>query len=281
MIGVNTALETFISQAWGRKNPKDCGLYLHRALFIITLVYVPVVFLTFYYETFLLKIGVDPHVANMAQQYVIVYLPGALINTYVDSIDMLLIATEHTSAICVIMSACLPFHAFFCYTMMFKFDYGFIGAAFAVNLTAIISLIFTLVYTKTLKGLNDAFFFPTKRTFNNLITFLETAIPGTIMLLLENTNMQIMVLMASLLNNNDQLAAMTIVIFIGDFIMMIPYGLALGSCTLVGNTLGRNKPRLALANTKMVTVVSLMFSIGLCLIIIMLRRRIINIYTDD
>ena len=66
MIGVNTALETFISQAWGRKNPKDCGLYLHRALLIITLVYVPVVFLTFYYETFLLKIGVDPHVADMA-----------------------------------------------------------------------------------------------------------------------------------------------------------------------------------------------------------------------
>ena len=135
---------------------------------------------------------------------------------------MLLIATEHTTAICVIMSACLPLHALFCYIFMFKFGYGFIGAAFAVNLTAFISLIFTFVYTKRLPDLNKALFLPTKRTFSNLMTFMETAIPGTIMLLLENTNMQIMVLMASLLNNTDQLAAMTIVIFIGDFIIMIP-----------------------------------------------------------
>ena len=101
------------------------------------------------------------------------------------------------------------------------------------------------------------------------------------MLLLENTNMQIMILFAGLLKNNEQLAAMTIVVSLGDFIIMIPYGLSLGSCTFVGNTLGKNKPNLAYSNAKLVTVLSLIFSIFVCLFFGFLRHQIVNLYTDD
>ena len=42
MIGVNTALETLCSQAYGRENLQDCGLYLHRAMFVICCLFVPI-----------------------------------------------------------------------------------------------------------------------------------------------------------------------------------------------------------------------------------------------
>ncbi len=47
MIGVNTALETFVARAQGRNNLRDCGLYLHRAILIITLIYIPVTIMLF------------------------------------------------------------------------------------------------------------------------------------------------------------------------------------------------------------------------------------------
>ncbi len=42
MIGINTALETFVARAAGRNNLKDCGLYLHRSIFVITCIFIPV-----------------------------------------------------------------------------------------------------------------------------------------------------------------------------------------------------------------------------------------------
>ena len=40
-MGVNTALETYVSQAYGRKNLRECGLYLHRATIIIVVLFLP------------------------------------------------------------------------------------------------------------------------------------------------------------------------------------------------------------------------------------------------
>lgn len=54
------------------------------------------------------------------------------------------------------------------------------------------------------------------------------------MLFLENLNMEILVLMAGLLGNADQLAAQVIVVTIAELAMMVPYGLSLGAVTLVG-----------------------------------------------
>lgn len=44
VIGMNTALETLVSQAFGRRNLKDCGLYLHRAILMVTLFLIPLGF---------------------------------------------------------------------------------------------------------------------------------------------------------------------------------------------------------------------------------------------
>ena len=42
MIGLNTALETLVSQAYGRKNLYECGLFLHRAIFLVLCFFIPI-----------------------------------------------------------------------------------------------------------------------------------------------------------------------------------------------------------------------------------------------
>jgi MATE family multidrug resistance protein len=41
VIGMNTALETLVSQAYGRQNLRDCGLYLHRSILMIMILLLP------------------------------------------------------------------------------------------------------------------------------------------------------------------------------------------------------------------------------------------------
>ena len=151
--------------------------------------FLPVVIMSFYYGEFLTKIGVDKNVADMSEHFVKVYLPGSLFNTYVDSLDMLFIATENSLIVAIIMTSCLPFAGLFCWLFVLKLEFGLVGAALAHDLTAIITLTVTLVYFKCKNGLNQACFLPSMRIFTNLLTFLKTAMPGMLMLLLENSNM--------------------------------------------------------------------------------------------
>lgn len=75
---------------------------------------------------------------------------------------------------------------------------------------------------------------PTVQTFYGLKEFISLAAPGVLMLVLENLNMNILVLMASLLGSSQLLAAQVIVSTLGELFLMIPYGLSIGAVTVVG-----------------------------------------------
>jgi len=44
--GVNSALDTFISQAYGANNYQLCGVYLNRGRFVMTLLFLPIIFIS-------------------------------------------------------------------------------------------------------------------------------------------------------------------------------------------------------------------------------------------
>ena len=71
---------------------------------------------------------------------------------------------------------------------------------------------------------------------------MKLALPGMLMLVLENLNMEILVLLAGMLQSVEMLAAQVILVAIGQFVIMIPYGLALAAVSMVGHSLGANKP---------------------------------------
>ena len=59
LLGVNTALETFVSQASGRQDLRECGLYLHRAMFIICCIFIPLSISMFWASDALIMMGMD------------------------------------------------------------------------------------------------------------------------------------------------------------------------------------------------------------------------------
>lgn len=107
------------------------------------------------------------------------------------------------------------------------------------------------------------------------------ALPGVLMLLLENTNMQIMVLLSGLFGSEDAIAAQTLVVAFGDFVIMIPYGLGLGVVTLIGNSLGSNQPKQSFSNFKLVNAMSTAIAIVACGMIALTRNYLTLMYTED
>ena len=88
--------------------------------------------------------------------------------------------------------------------------------------------------------MREAWFLPNRDLFKNLWSFLSLAFPGILMLTIENLNMEILVLLAGLLKDDDLLAACVMLVAFGQFIIMIPYGLALANVAMIGHALGAN-----------------------------------------
>ena len=55
--GMPMAMDTFVSQAKVSGNLELCGLYLNRSQFLLTILYIPMIFPSFYVEKILTAIG--------------------------------------------------------------------------------------------------------------------------------------------------------------------------------------------------------------------------------
>ena len=102
MIGINTALETLVSQAYGRQNLPECGLYLHRAVFLILCLFVPIAVSFFWVGDFLVLVGIDPEIAAHTHTYITMLLPTVLLNPLGDSIALFLISMGFNNVVCLL-----------------------------------------------------------------------------------------------------------------------------------------------------------------------------------
>ena len=101
------------------------------------------------------------------------------------------------------------------------------------------------------------------------------------MMFLGNLNMESLVLMASSLGDVNSLAAMVLVVSIGEFLLMIPYGLALSAATFVGNVMGANKPMVAKANTRLFIIFAMILALLVCFLVATFRHQIMSMYGAD
>ena len=63
--------------------------------------------------------------------------------------------------------------------------------------------------------------------------------------------------------------------------MMIPYGLSLATVSLIGNSLGANKPYQAKVNCRMVLLVSLTCAFIFVLCLYCSKKGLISLFTSD
>jgi len=66
LLGLNSALDTLVSQSAGSGNLELCGVYLNRGRFVMTIFFIPIVFFIYQVEWILVSIGQNPEVSRIA-----------------------------------------------------------------------------------------------------------------------------------------------------------------------------------------------------------------------
>lgn len=74
--GLNSGLETLVSQAYGAKNMHLCGVYLQRGRICLTMLFIPILIVFAFSGTILKSLGQNPLVAESAQLYILSSIAG-------------------------------------------------------------------------------------------------------------------------------------------------------------------------------------------------------------
>jgi MATE family multidrug resistance protein len=123
-IGLNGALETLVSQAFGNNNMKLCGIYLNRGRFMLLLLNIPIVYILCNAEAILLLLKQDPRVCSNAQRYIYSYIPALVLNGLNDSQRRFLNMMELTRIPLICQLGGTIIHIAFCLLFFTKWKMG-------------------------------------------------------------------------------------------------------------------------------------------------------------
>ena len=68
-VGLTSVLETLVSQAFGAGNSHLCSIHLNRARLVVSVAVIPCIICLYYTDFFLLCLGQDPRIAELASQF--------------------------------------------------------------------------------------------------------------------------------------------------------------------------------------------------------------------
>mmetsp|Transcript_18416 Transcript_18416/g.31499 ORF Transcript_18416/g.31499 Transcript_18416/m.31499 type:complete len:105 (+) Transcript_18416:145-459(+) len=79
IFGLNSSLETLVSQGFGAKKIRLCGVYLQRGRTALLILYIPIFFILLSSKHILLFLGQNPAVVEYSYTYILAYMPGIFI----------------------------------------------------------------------------------------------------------------------------------------------------------------------------------------------------------
>ncbi|KAL6881019.1 MATE efflux family protein [Trichoderma novae-zelandiae] len=235
--GLATSLDTLCAQAYGSGHKHLVGLQCQRmACFLLTLS-VPVIILwLFGAEPILQRLVPDPESARLAALYLrvmIFAIPGIILfecgKRFTQS-QGLFQATTY------VLLFAAPFNVFLTWLLVWKLEYGFVGAPIAVAITENILPVLLFCYVRFVNG-RECWGGFSKRALSNWWVMIRLALPGMIMVEAEWLAFEILTLLASRFGS-EYLAAQSVVSTLASISYQIPFPMSIAASTRVANLIG-------------------------------------------
>jgi len=161
IVGLTGPLETFASQAFGRGDVRECGLWMQRCILISTMAFILITIVFLNSEVILVALGMDAKISKVAQQFAIKHLPGLFMFILFSSFEIVLSLVGYSYVCMSINLAILPLHAIFSYLFVVYWNMKIDGCAYAFNISCTLSALSTILFASRIEGFKDAWFFPT------------------------------------------------------------------------------------------------------------------------
>ena len=151
-IACNTgALDTLVSTSYGNKQYYLWGVYLNRAITILTIFSIPFLIVFLFIDDILLFFGQDPEIAEMSKIYFYYRIPTLLIMLYEFWIKRALQNMGYFRFLSVLNLIQLLLYMAFITLLFYGFEMDYWGAAVANGFSSLVGLVLPLIYFKLIR----------------------------------------------------------------------------------------------------------------------------------
>uniref|UniRef100_A0A8C5DG96 Multidrug and toxin extrusion protein n=1 Tax=Gouania willdenowi TaxID=441366 RepID=A0A8C5DG96_GOUWI len=255
------------SATYGGKNMKRVGVIIQRSMLILLLYCLPCWALLINSHSLLLLMHQEAQVAEIAQLYVMAYLPAV-------PVSGIILPQMYTAAATNIINVGIN------YVLIITLDWGVIGSAIASGLSRIILCILLFVYIKWKKLYKETWGGWSMDSLQDWGSIMKLAIPSVFMVCFEWWIWEIGGFLAGLLGELD-LAAQHVLMEIGTIMYMFPLGVQAAACVRVGNALGAGNTPRAIITCKVTLLLVVMLAVVQGVVIACSKSILGRIFTSD
>ncbi|GIZ42926.1 hypothetical protein CKM354_000617300 [Cercospora kikuchii] len=279
-LGGSTALDTLASSSFtGSTDKHALGVLLQRALFVLTLLYVPVAILWYFSSTVFIYLGQDLQLSRDSCLFLRWLIPGGLGYIYFETTKKYLQAQGITRAGPCVLLITAPISAILNYLLVKTAGLGVLAAPVATGIGFWLSFIGLLLWIKLVEG-SEAWAGWDRRSFHNLGTFVRLALLGILHVGTEWWAFEIVTIIAGQLGEVD-LAAQSAIMTLDAAIASLPLGIGIAASARVGNMLGlRNTKRAAMA-AHAAAILSMLVGALIGILLLMFNEQIARTFSPE
>ncbi|XP_057446950.1 protein DETOXIFICATION 16-like [Lotus japonicus] len=273
LTGMASALDTLCGQSYGAKQYQNLGIYMQRAMVVLTVVSIPVAVIWANTRFILVFLGQDPEISAAAGEYAKLMVPSLFGYGLLQCLNRFLQTQNIVFPMMLSSGVTTLLHILFCWIMVFKSGLGYRGAAIANSISYWLNVTILTLYVKFSPSCKKTWNGFSKEALHNIPTFLRLAIPSAAMICLEVWSFEMMVLLSGLLSNPKlETSVLSICLNTTTSVVMIPFGLAAAISIRVSNELGAGHTRAARLAVRVVSVLAIFEGIIVATVLILIRN---------
>ncbi|XP_023642930.1 protein DETOXIFICATION 14-like isoform X1 [Capsella rubella] len=262
VFGLASALETLCGQAHGAKQFEKLGVHTYTGIFSLFLVCIPLSVLWTYMGDILSAIGQDPLVAQEAGRFATWLIPAlfgyatlqSLVRFFQAQSLILPLIMSSISALCV--------HIVLCWSLVFKFGLGSLGAAIAIGASYWLNVTVLGLYMMFSSSCSKSRAPISMSVFKGMGEFFRFGIPSASMICLEWWSFEFLVMLSGILPNPKlETSVLSVCLSTQSSLYQIPESLGAAASTRVANELGAGNPKQARMAVYTVMVITCVESI--------------------
>ncbi|RBR16791.1 hypothetical protein FVER53590_06135 [Fusarium verticillioides] len=234
--GLATSLDTLCAQAYGSGHKHLVGLQFQRMTCFLFVLGFPVAVLWYFSEGIIRAIVPEPESAKLAGMYLrvmIFSIPGFILFEGGKRFTQAQGLFRATTYVLLIVA---PFNVLLSWLLVWKLQWGFIGAPTAVAISNNLLPIFLFLYVRFVDGRQCWGGF-SRRALSNWWIMIRLALPGMIMVEAEWLAFEILTLLSSRFGP-EYLAAQSVVTTITTLSYEIPFPMSIAASTRIANLIG-------------------------------------------
>ncbi|KAJ5793345.1 uncharacterized protein N7503_009323 [Penicillium pulvis] len=279
-LGGTTALDTIASSTFtGSENKHDLGILLQRALFVLSLFFVPVAILWACSDSVFQALGQDPELSYLSSQYLTVLIPGGLGYIFFEVMKKYLQAQGLMRAGTYVMLIVLPCHIAMTYVFCYTLDIGLLGAPLASDISYWLAFALLVLHSKFIAGA-ECWGGWSWAAFDNMWTFVRLSLLGIMHIGTEWLAFEIVALAAGRLGT-IALAAQSVIMTADSVMNTIPFGLGVATSSRIGNLLGARNAKGAARTAHISAFLAIILGSMVLAVLMGSRDHFAKIFNDD